>query len=159
DRKQDQRVLHWRPPVCVTRRRTGARPGADGSIARNAASGQGQSYPGRRPRKATGNRAWGTTRGPGTGQGERVDLAGGGCYFTSASFLRPLPGEARHMPVICCLVLLSWAAPGPDYAQLQEMLHDRQDPLGQGRAARLLVQSSAAEADRLVREGLKHVEN
>jgi HEAT repeat protein len=63
------------------------------------------------------------------------------------------------MPVIYCLVLLSFAAPGLDYAQLREMLHDRLDPLGQGRAARLLVQSSAAEAERLVREGLKRVEN
>ncbi len=63
------------------------------------------------------------------------------------------------MPILFCLSLLLPADPGLDYAQLRELLHDRQDPRGQSQAALMLVQSTAAEAERLVRQGLRHVEN
>jgi HEAT repeat protein len=89
----------------------------------------------------------------------RVDLARAGCYFTSASFLRHLHGEARYMHAIYCLVLLAPVAPGPNYTELRELLHGRDGPGGQSKAALLLVGSHEGEAERLVREGLKRVEN
>jgi HEAT repeat protein len=63
------------------------------------------------------------------------------------------------MPAIICLALFLQGNPGLDYSQLRELLYDRQDPRGQSQAALLLVQSASAEAERLVRQGLRHVEN
>jgi HEAT repeat protein len=48
---------------------------------------------------------------------------------------------------------------GPDLAHLQEMLHDRQHALGQSQAALLLVQSMQDGADKVVRDGLRGIEN
>jgi HEAT repeat protein len=63
------------------------------------------------------------------------------------------------MATLMILALMAPANPGMDFAQLRELLHDRQDPRGQSQAALLLVQSTAAEAERLVRQGLRHVDN
>jgi HEAT repeat protein len=46
-----------------------------------------------------------------------------------------------------------------DLAQVREMLHDRQNPAGQNQAALLLVQQPGAEAEKVVREALRHVED
>lgn len=50
------------------------------------------------------------------------------------------------------------APPSPDPASLREMLHDRQNPRGQSQAALLLVQSRSADADEIVRQGLRQTE-
>jgi HEAT repeat protein len=47
---------------------------------------------------------------------------------------------------------------GPDLALLEEMLRDKQHPRGQCQAALLLMQSPAAEAERIVRQGLRRTE-
>ena len=46
----------------------------------------------------------------------------------------------------------------PDPAQLRETLFDRQQPLRQSQAALLLVQNPSAEAERIVRQGLKQAD-
>lgn len=48
------------------------------------------------------------------------------------------------------------APPGPDLALLREMLHDVQHTRGQTQAALLLMQSPTPEAERIVRNGLRH---
>src|SRR5262249_16453712 len=50
------------------------------------------------------------------------------------------------------------AAP-PDLAQLQEMLLDRQHPRSQSQAASPRVQSTAPEAEKVVRRGLQQAED
>jgi HEAT repeat protein len=47
----------------------------------------------------------------------------------------------------------------PDFAQLQEMLLDRQHPRSQSQAAFLLVQSNSPEAEKVVRQGLQQTED
>jgi HEAT repeat protein len=47
---------------------------------------------------------------------------------------------------------------GPDLALLEEMLRDKQHPRGQSQAALLLMQSPAAQAERIVRQGLRRTE-
>ena len=51
------------------------------------------------------------------------------------------------------------ASRGPDLAHLQEMLHDPQNAHSQSQAALLLVESSLDGADKVVRDGLRGVEN
>src|SRR5262249_34519401 len=51
------------------------------------------------------------------------------------------------------------AAPAkPDPAELREMLHDRQHPLRQSQGALLLVQNSTADAEKIIRQGLKQTD-
>jgi HEAT repeat protein len=47
---------------------------------------------------------------------------------------------------------------GPDLALLEEMLHDKQHPRGQSQAALLLMQSPSPEAEKIVRQGLRRLE-
>src|SRR5262245_25426449 len=56
-------------------------------------------------------------------------------------------------------LLLTQTACEPDLAQLQEVLADRQDPRGQSQAALLLVQSADAEAEAVIRRGLRQTES
>ena len=55
-------------------------------------------------------------------------------------------------------LLLACAKPlvaaAPDFALLQEMLHDRQHPSGQSQAALLLLQDNSDEAEKMVHQGL-----
>src|SRR5262249_43955795 len=48
--------------------------------------------------------------------------------------------------------------PKADPAQLRETLQDRQHPLRQSQAALLLVQNPSAEAEKIVRQGLKQLD-
>lgn len=50
-------------------------------------------------------------------------------------------------------------APASDAAHWREMLHDRQHPRSQSQAALLLVQSSASDAEDIVRDGLKQTDS
>lgn len=47
----------------------------------------------------------------------------------------------------------------PDAARLREMLHDRQQPRAQSQAALLLVQDHSADAEEIVRQGLKQTDS
>lgn len=47
----------------------------------------------------------------------------------------------------------------PDLSQLQEVLHDRQDPRGQSQSALLLVQSNDPAAEKILRDGLRQLDN
>src|SRR5437870_2240901 len=55
------------------------------------------------------------------------------------------------------ILLLSGTDPSAkiDLARLQEILHDKQDFRAQSQAALLLVQNSSADAEEMVRSGLK----
>jgi HEAT repeat protein len=59
-------------------------------------------------------------------------------------------------------MLLSDGSSGPrkpDLAHLQEMLHDRQQPQGQSQAALLLMESKVEGAAKIIRDGLRRVED
>ncbi len=47
----------------------------------------------------------------------------------------------------------------PDPCQLQEVLHDRNDPRGQSQSALLLLQSSDPAAEKIIREALRQADN
>jgi HEAT repeat protein len=62
------------------------------------------------------------------------------------------------LPCLCGVGLLVAGAAADDVAHLGEMLQDRQHPRSQSQAALLLVESHAAEACALVRQGLRQAE-
>src|SRR5437773_960802 len=63
-------------------------------------------------------------------------------------------------PILLGLGLLAAGSAGrPDFAQVREMLYDRQNPAGQSQAALLLVQDRAGEAEKAVRQGLRQAED
>lgn len=61
-------------------------------------------------------------------------------------------------PTLILLLAAGWLTQ-PDLCQLQEVLHDRQDPRGQSQAALMLLQSADPAAETLIRQGLKQVDN
>src|SRR5947209_20376040 len=80
-----------------------------------------------------------------------------------------VPWGDRHMtsiqPILLAFGLLVSGAeadprsPAPDVARLREMLQDREHPRLQSQAALLLVQSGAAEAEKVVRHGLRRADD